>query len=101
VHHIMPWARGGVTDLEYLTLECPPHHADNNDNQDGAGGMGHMVKDPESGRAGWQPPDGGPIQFNDTELQEYSAGAKIRARNKPPDPPDFDDPGLFDLPPTG
>ena len=101
VHHIMPWARGGVTDLEYLTLECPPHHADNNDNQDGAGGMGHMVRDPESGRAGWQPPGGGPIQFNDTELQEYSAGAKIRARNRKPaqDPPDFDDPGLFDLSP--
>ncbi|WIM73014.1 DUF222 domain-containing protein [Corynebacterium suedekumii] len=76
VHHIKPWARGGVTDLEYLTLECPPHHADNNDNQDGAGGMGHMVRDPETGRAGWQPPDGGPIQFNDTELQEYSAGGE-------------------------
>ena len=109
VHHIHAWSQGGMTDLEHLTLECPPHHADNNDQRDGAGGMGHMVKDPETGRAGWQPPGGGPIQFNDTELQGYSAGAKIRARSKPPGtdmplPDNYPEPeatGLFDLPSTG
>lgn len=82
VHHIQAWVHGGMTDLENLTLVCPSHHADNNDNRDGARGMGHMTRDKESGRAGWKPAGSHQLQFNNTELQEHSAGARLRARKK-------------------
>ncbi|RNE49369.1 HNH endonuclease signature motif containing protein [Corynebacterium alimapuense] len=96
VHHLTSWGAGGLTDIENLTLLCPPHHGDNNDKHDGQGGMGHMATDPATGRVGWSPPGGGAIEANNTQLHEYSAGAKIRARQRehsptpaghPPDPP--------------
>ncbi|GAB2508354.1 HNH endonuclease [Corynebacterium atrinae] len=82
VHHIQAWIHGGMTDLENLTLACPSHHADNNDNRDGARGMGHMTRDKATGRAAWKPAGSEELQFNETELQEHSAGARIRARNR-------------------
>lgn len=83
IHHIRSWLTGGHTDIENLTILCRSHHSANRDQRDGAGGLGHMGKDPESGRTGWCPPDGGPPEFNDTEFQQQSAGAKIRSRGQP------------------
>lgn len=85
IHHIRAWMAGGRTDIENLTIQCRPHHSANNDNRDGADGLGHMDKDPPGGRTGWRPPDGGPLEFNETEFQRQSAGAKIR-RRRPPGP---------------
>lgn len=39
-HQIEAWSYGGLADIENLTLICPPHHSDNNDAKNGAGGMG-------------------------------------------------------------
>lgn len=102
VHHLMAWAEGGHTDIENSSTVCRPHHGDNNDRHDGGGGLGHLATDPDTGRVGWQPPDGGPLRFNETTFQQYSAGAKIRrARDRTGAGEDFRDPGepppLFDI----
>jgi hypothetical protein len=83
IHHIHSWLAGGHTDIENLTIVCRSHHSANRDQRDGARGLGHMDKDPATGRTGWRPPDGGPVQLNDTEFQHHSAGAKIRSRGQP------------------
>ncbi|RSZ63543.1 HNH endonuclease [Corynebacterium hylobatis] len=83
IHHIRSWLAGGGTDIENLTVLCRSHHSANRDQRDGAGGLGHMDTDPGSGRVGWCPPDGGQWEFNDTEFQQHSAGAKIRSRGHP------------------
>ncbi|GAB3700642.1 HNH endonuclease signature motif containing protein [Corynebacterium nasicanis] len=80
VHHLQAWAKGGRSDIENLTLQCPTHHAANRDERDGAFGLGHMDKDPTTGRTGWVPPGGGPPEFNESAFQNESAGAKIRRR---------------------
>ncbi|RSZ63209.1 DUF222 domain-containing protein [Corynebacterium hylobatis] len=86
IHHIRSWLAGGGTDIENLTVLCRSHHSANRDQRDGAGGLGHMDTDPGSGRVGWCPPDGGLLQFNDTEFQQHSAGAKIRRQSGKEDP---------------
>lgn len=78
IHHITSWATGGRSDIENLTILCPTHHPANRDERDGAFGLGHMDKDPATGRTGWVPPDGGPMEFNESAFQHHSAGAKIR-----------------------
>ena len=80
IHHIRSWLAGGGTDIENLAILCRSHHSANRDQRDGAGGLGHMDKDPGTGRTGWCPPEGGQMEFNDTEFQQQSAGAKIRSR---------------------
>lgn len=84
IHHMVNWLAKGNTDIENLTILCRTHHPANRDQRDGAGGLGHMDKDPDTGRAGWTPPDGGPVELNETEFQQHSAGAKIRRRRPPP-----------------
>lgn len=86
IHHIRSWLAGGGTDIENLTILCRSHHSANRDRRDGAGGLGHMDKDPETGRTGWCPPGGGQLEFNNTEFQQYSAGAKIRRHRGKEDP---------------
>ncbi|HHU66268.1 hypothetical protein [Corynebacterium sp.] len=49
---------------------------------DAAFGLGHMDKDPTTGRTGWAPSDGGAMEFNDSAFQSESAGAKIRRRHR-------------------
>lgn len=78
VHHLQAWYWGGVTDLKNLTLLCRRHHVDNNDARNGAGGMGHAERDPETGRVGYQPPNSDVLQFNESPLAEHSSGHKIR-----------------------
>ncbi|QGU04683.1 HNH endonuclease signature motif containing protein [Corynebacterium comes] len=87
IHHMVAWLKKGNTDIENLTIICRPHHSANRDQRDGAGGLGHMDKDPTTGRTGWTPPHGGPMRFNETEFQQQSAGAKIRSRGQSSDPP--------------
>lgn len=82
IHHIRSWLSGGHTDIENLTILCRSHHSANRDQRDGAGGLGHMDTDPTTGRTGWRPPDGGQMQFNETEFQQQSAGAKLRRRKQ-------------------
>ncbi|MDO5669021.1 MAG: HNH endonuclease signature motif containing protein [Corynebacterium sp.] len=80
IHHITAWAKGGRTDIEHLTILCPTHHPANRDERDGAFGLGHMDKDPTTGQTGWVPPDGRPMEFNESAFHSQSAGAKIRRR---------------------
>ncbi|MDO5512239.1 HNH endonuclease signature motif containing protein [Corynebacterium sp.] len=87
IHHIVSWATAGATDIENLTILCPSDHPANRDERDGAFGLGHMDKDPTTGRTGWVPPDGGAMEFNDSAFQNESAGAKIRRRAHPTAPP--------------
>lgn len=86
IHHMVSWLKKGNTDIENLTIICRTHHLANRDQRDGAGGLGYMDTDPATGRTGWKPPDGGPVQLNETEFQQHSAGAKIRRRTQSPDP---------------
>ena len=81
-HHIQAWHYGGVTDIENLTLLCRGHHSRNNDARDGTRNRGHAGRDPDTGRVGYQPPDGSDIQFNDSPLANHSAGQKIRKTGK-------------------
>lgn len=102
VHHLVAWAEGGNTDIENSSTVCRPHHGDNNDRHDGSGGLGHLATDPDTGRVGWHPPDGGPLRFNETTFQQYSAGAKIRrARERSGGSGNFrypeEPPPLFDI----
>lgn len=82
IHHLRSWLAGGHTDIENLTILCRSHHSANRDQRDGVGGLGHMDTDPTTGRTGWQSPDGGQLQFNETEFQQHSAGAKVRRRRQ-------------------
>lgn len=92
-HHITPWDKGGPTDLINLTLMCPPHHADNDDSHTGAGNKGYLDRCPVTGRVGRRAGPGQPLRFNMTQAAEDSAGARIRARGKPPPSPDAGETG--------
>lgn len=63
VHHSTPWARGGNTNLTNLVGACATHNAQNDD-RPGTARNGTLRHCPDTGRAGWQPPGGGPMQFN-------------------------------------
>ncbi|MGP6172894.1 DUF222 domain-containing protein [Corynebacterium sp. A21] len=83
IHHLIPWQRGGGTDIWNLAVLCRPHHGDNNDYRNGRGARGHAERDPETGRVGYRPPPrpGNPhpaVELNNTDRQEHSGGAKIR-----------------------
>lgn len=81
-HHLIPWDEGGPTDVDNLWLLCTLHHADNDDTRTGAGGKGWFVRCPTTGRVGKRAGPGAPIDFNDTQAQQQSNGARIRARQK-------------------
>ncbi|GAB3074035.1 HNH endonuclease signature motif containing protein [Corynebacterium aquatimens] len=99
IHHILPYLDGGPTDIDNLVGLCRAHHRCNNDRRDGTGNKGYVDRDPETGRVGVVPADGGPMRFNDTVGYHDSCGHKLRKRrdqsggnsNPPPDtesPPD-------------
>lgn len=98
IHHIEPYGQGGETDIFNLAAVCIRHHSDNRDQRDGQGARGHVARDPDSGRVGYQPPPrpGNPhpaVEVNNTERQEHSGGAKIRKQQWPgegPETPDGD-----------
>ncbi|WP_165164241.1 HNH endonuclease signature motif containing protein [Corynebacterium qintianiae] len=97
IHHIMPYIRGGRTDMHNLAALCRRHHRWNNDARDGSHGRSHVDRDPVTGRIGVVNPDGS-IEFNDTGGFHESSWAKLFARGRlsglddpgqPPDPPIF------------
>lgn len=98
VHHITPWAKGGTTDIDNLTLLCRTHHMDNNDRQDPRIPRGWAARDPHTGRIGFQaPPPLGttaenlpPVQINEGLAAQESAGWKIRhaCKNRHGTPPE-------------
>lgn len=63
VHHTTPWNRGGMTNLADLVGACSPHNAQNDDGPR-TRRNGRLERCPTTGRAGWRPPDGGPMLFN-------------------------------------
>ena len=85
VHHLTPWIRGGTTDINNLTLVCPPHHADNDDTRTHAGDKGYLDRCPVTGRVGRRAGPGRPLRFNTTQAADDAAGNRIRRRRRPPD----------------
>lgn len=63
VHHVRSWAAGGETNLANLVAACATHNA-RNDDVPGRIRNGRLRRCPDTGRAGWEPPDGGPLRFN-------------------------------------
>lgn len=63
IHHITPWSQGGNTNLDNLVGACGTHNAQNDDHPTTARN-GKLQRCPDTGRAGWTPPDGGPMRFN-------------------------------------
>lgn len=63
IHHIRSWVGGGPTNLSNLVAACATHNARNDDDPTRPRN-GRLVRCPDTGRAGWEPPDGGAIQFN-------------------------------------
>lgn len=83
VHHVLPWARGGHTDIENLHIYCRTHHRPNNDSPHDSPTRGRSELDPETGRYGYRPPKNfynpdPQIELNNSAAQYRSAGAKIR-----------------------
>lgn len=80
VHHCIAYLLGGRSDIENFTLLCRKHHRANNDKRDGSDGRGHYERDPITGEVGYRPPDGSPLQFNDTVLRMKAPGRSKRNR---------------------
>lgn len=96
IHHLAAFIEGGMTDIDNLIGLCRQHHMCNNDRRDGTGNKGYVDRDPETGRVGVVPADGGPMKFNETVDAHDSIGHKLRARHsRPPDPGREPDPVLF------
>ena len=108
IHHIIPFLDGGPTDIDNLIGLCRQHHMCNNDRRDGAGNKGYVDRDPDTGRVGVVPADGGPMRFNETVGAHDSPGHKIRVRHEKQRGPDqgrtsggpshSSDPALFPVP---
>ncbi|MDO4929294.1 MAG: HNH endonuclease signature motif containing protein [Corynebacterium sp.] len=73
-HHVQAWKNGGATNLENLVAACPTHNAQNDDDREKCRN-GYYVRDPETGRAAFQPPDGGRLRYNTFPLAEKSGRA--------------------------
>ena len=84
-HHLKPWNRGGRTDLNNLTLVCPPHHGDNDDTRTGSDNRGYLDRCPITGKIGRRAGPGQPLEFNTTQAAQESAGARIRRHRQPLD----------------
>ncbi|MDO5031196.1 HNH endonuclease signature motif containing protein [Corynebacterium sp.] len=54
IHHIIPWARGGPTNIANLVPLCPYHNGVNDDSTTNPPRRGRMIR--VGGRAAWQPP---------------------------------------------
>lgn len=72
VHHIDAWSRGGPTNLANLVGACATHNARNDDDPGRPPRNGRLVRCPDSGRPGWQPPDGKEIVFNPHPIMKKS-----------------------------
>lgn len=71
-HHIDPWLQGGTTDIGNLTLRCPEHHRENDD--EGRGDASGRATHPrDTGRAGHAMPGKAP-KFNDSPAARKSPG---------------------------
>lgn len=87
IHHINPWAGGGMTVIDNLTTMCRHHHMNNNDHRNPSLRRPYATKDPETGRTGHtMPPTASnprpPTRFNDSTAANMSAGAYIRHREE-------------------
>lgn len=98
IHHLLPYAGGGPTDIENLIGLCRQHHRCNNDNRDFSGGLRHAQRDPRSGRVGVAHPDG-TIHFNTTDDATHAPGMRLRHRAPRYPQPAGGDPPLFAVPP--
>lgn len=83
IHHVIPWAQGGHTDIENMHIFCRTHHKPNNDSPIDSPIRGRSELDPDTGRYGYRPPKNfynpdPQIELNNTARQNRSAGAKIR-----------------------
>lgn len=83
VHHVIPWAQGGHTDVENMHIYCRTHHRPNNNSPIDSPTRGRSELDPVTGRYGYRPPRNfynpdPQIELNNTTAQNRSAGAKIR-----------------------
>ena len=67
-HHLKAWTNGGPTTLTNCVPLCGPHNAQNDDNPAKHWHNGHAIKDPATGRVGWQFTRGGPIYHNKNPL---------------------------------
>lgn len=63
IHHIQSWASGGPTNLANLVAACATHNA-RNDDDPVRRRNGRMIRCPATGRAAWEPPDGGALRYN-------------------------------------
>ncbi|MCQ4620550.1 DUF222 domain-containing protein [Corynebacterium sp. CCUG 71335] len=93
IHHMESFFDGGLTDIENLIALCREHHMCNNDRRDGRGNKGYVDRDPETGRVGVVPADGGPMRFNETVDAHESIGHKLRKRQNRQHPPPGSTPG--------
>lgn len=82
IHHLDPWIKGGLTDIENLTGQCFHHHPENDDTRTGVNNKGYMDIDPYTGRVGHCPADASGMVFNDSAAQEESGGAKAREKHR-------------------
>ncbi|MEX3504303.1 DUF222 domain-containing protein [Corynebacterium sp. LK2510] len=97
IHHLIPYAAGGRTNIENLAGLCRQHHRCNNDNHDFSGGLNHTVRDPGTHRVGVAHPDG-TVHYNSTSDAHNAPGYRLahrRSRQHSPanDPPLFAPPG--------
>lgn len=80
IHHIAAWASGGETNFRNLVAACATHNA-RNDDDPARPRNGRLVRCPETGRAGWEPPDGGPLRFNQLPITARSGRNWALARS--------------------
>ncbi|WP_051866896.1 HNH endonuclease signature motif containing protein [Corynebacterium atypicum] len=64
IHHIVPWVRGGNTNLDNLVGACATHNARNDDNPDRPPRNGKLERCAHTGQAGWRPPNQDHLRFN-------------------------------------
>lgn len=67
IHHIQSWVSGGTTNLRNLVAACATHNARNDDDPTRPRN-GRMIRCPDTGRAAWEPPDGGPLRYNELPI---------------------------------
>lgn len=80
-HHLLAWKHGGDTNLNNLTMTCPPHNAQNDDDRDRKRN-GYYDRDPLTGKVGRIPPDDGPIELNNHVLARKSGRAWATSRKE-------------------
>lgn len=91
-HHLISFACGGKTDSDTLSGICVSHNAQNDDFPDHPLN-GHLERD-STGRVGYRPPGGGPLQYNDQPENRWCGYNLVRqvleARRATPSPSDPD-----------